>query len=65
MDISALINSLHTILKLTYELSDENTSFSFHIIIKGHNKELKHNLVTLYLVTLYLKYFIINLPSNL
>ena len=47
MDISALINSLHTILKLTYELSDENTSFSFHIIIKGHNKELKHNSVTL------------------
>ena len=41
MDMSALINSIHTILKITYELFDENTSFSFHIIIKGHNKELK------------------------
>ena len=47
MDISVLINSLHTILKLTYELSDENTSFSFHIIIKGHSKELKNNSITL------------------
>ena len=65
MDTPALINSLHIILKITYELSNENTSFSFHIIIKGHNKELKHNLVTLYLVTLYLKYFIINFPSDL
>ena len=46
----ALINSLHTIhivLKITYELSDKNTSYSFHIIIKGHNKEHKHNSVTL------------------
>ena len=41
MDMSALINSFHIILKITYELSDKNTSFSFHIIIKGHNKELK------------------------
>ena len=47
MDMPVLINSLHTILKITYELSNENTSFSFHIIIKGHNKELKHNSVTL------------------
>ena len=50
MDMSVLINSLHTIhiiLKTTYEFSDENTSFSFHIIIKWHNKELKHNSVTL------------------
>ena len=47
MNMPVLINSLHTILKITYELSNENTSFSFHIIIKGHNKELKHNSVTL------------------
>ena len=50
MDMLALINSLHTIhvvLKITYELLDKNTSFSFHIIIKGHNKEHKHNSVTL------------------
>ena len=47
MDMPVLINSLHTILKITYELSNENTSFSFRIIIKGHNKELKHNSVTL------------------
>ena len=47
MDKSTLINSLHTILKLTYELLDENTSFSYHIIIKGHNKEHKHNSITL------------------
>ena len=47
MDMPVLINSFHTILKITYELSNENTSFSFHIIIKGHNKELKHNSVTL------------------
>ena len=46
MDMPVLINSLHTILKITYELSNENTSFSFCIIIKGHNKDLKHNLVT-------------------
>ena len=47
MDMSALINSLHTILKITYKLLDENTSFFIHIIIKRHNKEFKHNLVTL------------------
>ena len=47
MDMSVLIYNFHTILKITYELSNENTSFSFHIIIKGHNKELKHNSVTL------------------
>ena len=50
MDMPVLINSLHTIhiiLKTTYKLSDENTSFSFYIIIKGHNKELKHNSITL------------------
>ena len=47
MDIPILINSFHTILKITYDISDENTSFSFHIIIKEHNKELKHNSVTL------------------
>ena len=47
MHTLTLINSLHIILKITYELSDENTSFSFHIIIKGHNKEFKHNSVTL------------------
>ena len=47
MDMPALINSLHTILKITYKLSDENISFSFHIIIKWHNKKLKHNSVTL------------------
>ena len=50
MDMPTLINGLHPIyiiLKITYELSDENTSFSFHIIIKGHNNELKHNSVTL------------------
>ena len=50
MDMPVLINSLHTIhtiLKITYELSNENTSFFFHIIMKGHNKELKHNSVTL------------------
>ena len=34
-------------LKLTCELSDIDTSFSFHIIIKGHIKELKHNSVIL------------------
>ena len=46
----ALINSLHTIhtiLKITYELSNENISFSFHIIIKWHNKKLKYNSITL------------------
>ena len=32
---------------MAYELLDENTSFSFHIIIKGHYKELKHNSVIL------------------
>ena len=47
MDMPVLINSFYAILQLTYELSCENTSFSFHIIIKGHNKELKHNKVTL------------------
>ena len=50
MYMPVLINSLHTIhtiLKITYELSNENTSFFFHIIMKGHNKELKHNSVTL------------------
>ena len=47
MDMSALINSLHTILKITYDISDENTSFFFHIIIKEHNKELTHNSITL------------------
>ena len=50
MDMPVLINSLHTIhiiLKTTYEFSDENTSFSFHIIIKWHNKELKYNSVIL------------------
>ena len=47
MDTPALINSFHIILKITYELLDENTSLSFHIIIKGHNKEHKHNLITL------------------
>ena len=47
MDMSALINSLHTILKITYKLLDENTSFFIHIIIKRHNKEFKHNSVTL------------------
>ena len=50
MDMLALINNLytiHSILKITYELSNENISFSFHIIIKGHNKELKHNTITL------------------
>ena len=47
MDMLALINSLHTILKIAYELLDENTSFSFHIILKRHNKELKHNSITL------------------
>ena len=50
MDMPVLINSLHTIhtiLKITYELSNETTSFFFHIIMKGHNKELKHNSVTL------------------
>ena len=42
MNTPTLINSLHIIiLKITYELLDENTSFSFHIITKGHNKELK------------------------
>ena len=49
MQMSALINSLHTILKITYELFDENRSFSFHIIIKGHNKKLKHISVTFFL----------------
>ena len=50
MDMLALIiclHTIHTILKITYDISDENTSFSFHIIIKEHNKELKHNSVTL------------------
>ena len=46
MDMPVLINSFYAILQLTYELSYENTSFSFHIIIKEHSKELKHNLVT-------------------
>ena len=41
MNMSVLIISLHTILKIIYELSDENTSISFHIIIKGHDEELK------------------------
>ena len=41
MDTPTLINNLHIILKTTYEFSDENISFSFHIIIKGHTKELK------------------------
>ena len=30
---------------ITYELSYENILFSFYIIIKGHNKELKYNSV--------------------
>ena len=50
MDMPTLISGLHTIhiiLKITYELSNENTSFSFHIKIKGYNNELKHNSVTL------------------
>ena len=47
MDMSALINSLYTIFKITYELLDENTSFFIHIIIKRHNKEFKHNSVIL------------------
>ena len=47
MDMPALINSFHTILKITYELLDENTLFFIHIIIKRHNKEFKHNSVTL------------------
>ena len=47
MDIPILINSFHTILKITYKLLDENTSFSIRIIVKGHNKDLKHNSVTL------------------
>ena len=45
MDTPALINSFHIILKITYELSNENASFSFHKIIKKHIKE--NNLVTL------------------
>ena len=50
MNMPALIISLHTIhtiLKITHDLSDENTSFSFHIIIKGHNKKLKHSSIIL------------------
>ena len=50
MDMPALINNLytiHSILKITYELSNKNTSSSFYIIIKGHHKELKHNSVIL------------------
>ena len=49
MDMLALIiclHTIHTILKITYDISDENTSFSFCITIKGHNKDLKHNSVT-------------------
>ena len=38
-----LINILHIILKINYELSFEDTQFSFHVIIKGQNEELTLN----------------------
>ena len=38
-----LINILHIILKINYELLFEDTQFSFHVIIKGQNEELTLN----------------------
>ena len=42
-EYAALINILHIILKINYELSFEDTPFSFHVIIKGQNEELTLN----------------------
>ena len=43
MDMLALINSLHTVLKITNEVSYEIHHFPLHVKIKGQNKELTSN----------------------